>query len=261
MLHYFKAIFLRGIAILWAYLTWMKRYSKHPDRYPISMRYKKLAKLVRSVAKSLNVEFHVEGQEYILNEPFYLVSNHLSSFDPLAFMCVLDQPTSFIAKIETKKMPFVGLCIKILNGLFIDRDDIKQSLKTMMTLTEFLQDKSRNWMIFPEGKRNFDQMALCSEFHHGTFRAATRTNTPILPAAIFGTPRVLHTKPEYKKYPIFIKFLPPLMPSEYENMSTREIAKQIQDTVQKEVSFHLRIIDHQYMSKRYMKKYRFNRID
>lgn len=261
MRHYIKAIFFQGIPILWAYFTWMIRYAKHPDRYPISLRYRRLAKLVRHVAKSLNVEFHVEGQENILEEPFYLVSNHLSSFDPLAFVCVIDQPTSFVAKIESEKMPFVGLCVKILNGLFIDRDDIKQSLKTMMKLTDNLNDRSRNWVIFPEGKRNTDQMALCSEFHHGTFKAAIRSNTPIVPAAIYGTPRVLHLNPEYKKYPIFIQFLKPIKPEEYANLSTKDIAANVQEQIQRAVSFHLREIDHAYLSKKYPKKYRFNHND
>ena len=261
MLHYIKAIFFQGIPILWAYITWMKRYSKHPDRYPLALRYKKLSKLTRAVAKSLNVEFHIEGLENIPNEPYYLVANHLSFFDPLAFVCVLDKPISFVAKMESEKMPFVGLAVKILNGLFINRDDIKESLKTMMTLTDNLQEKTRNWSIFPEGKRNFDQMALCSEFHHGTFRSATRTNTPILPAAIFGTSRVLQTKPEYKKFPIFIKFLPPVLPHQYENMNTKDIAKSIQDSIQRTISFDLRLKDHEYMSKRYPRKYRFNHND
>lgn len=261
MRHYIKTIAKNGLPILWAYFAWMKRYGKHPDRYPLELRYRKLRKLVRSVILDLNVEFHVEGLENIPDEPYYLVSNHISFLDPLTYMCVLEKPISFVAKKESEKMPFVGLCVKILNGLFINREDIKESLKTMMTLAENLTKKTCNWSIFPEGTRNSDHMSLCSEFHHGSFRGAARTNTPILPVAIHGTNRVLKTKPEYKKFPVFIKFLPPVMPEVYDNMNTKDIAKMAQNSIQKAISFDLRIKDHQYMSSHYKKKYRFNSAD
>jgi len=130
-----------------------------------------------------------------------------------------------------------------------------------MKLTDNLNNSSRNWVIFPEGKRNTDQMALCSEFHHGTFKAAIRSNTPIVPAAIYGTPRVLHLSPEYKKFPIFIQFLKPIKPEEYADLSTKDIASHVQEEIQRALSFHLRPIDHAYLSKRYSKRYRFNHND
>ena len=104
MRHYIKTIAKNGLPILWAYFAWMKRYGKHPDRYPLELRYRKLRKLVRSVILDLNVEFHVEGLENIPDEPYYLVSNHISFLDPLTYMCVLEKPISFVAKKESEKM-------------------------------------------------------------------------------------------------------------------------------------------------------------
>ena len=52
------------------------------------------------------MEFHIEGLENIPNEPYYLVANHLSFFDPLAFVCVLDKPITFVAKMESEKNAF-----------------------------------------------------------------------------------------------------------------------------------------------------------
>lgn len=261
MFRYLKALVVKGIPILWAYFTWMKRYSRHPERYPISLRYKKLTKLIRSVSKYLDVDFHVEGKENLLSQTSYIVSNHLSNFDPLAFLCVLDQPTSFVSKIEVEKMPFVGLCVKLLSGLFIDREDIKQSLHVMMALREDLEQGNKNWIIFPEGTRNRDKMGHCYEFHHGTFKAAMKSGVPIQPAAIFGSSRILTPHPLYHKYPVFIQFLKPIMPEEYANLSTKDVAQMVQKRIQQAVSFHLKRLDHEYMLKVNKKKYRFNDVD
>ena len=55
-----------------------------------------------------------------------------------------------------------------------------------------------------------------------------------------------------------MKFLKPIYPEEYENLSTEEVAKIIQSRIQKELTFSIREIDHDEMMKYNKKKYRFN---
>ena len=169
-----------------------------------------------------------------------------------------DKPCTFVAKKELEKAPFAGKVITGIDGLVLDRKDLKQSLRLMMKVEEDLKKKEKNWIIFPEGTRNKDENHLIADFHHGTFRPAVKAGVPIVPVAIYGTFRVLKKKPLFKKYPVFLKVLDPIYPEEYKNLSTQEIADLVKDKIQQVVSFELRALDHKEMLDD--PKYHFNEI-
>lgn len=259
-MHYGKAVLTTGVPILWDYFAWMRKYAKHPEKYPIEKRFKKVQSLLQRLSRGFNVRYIVEGKENIPSEVSCLISNHLSAYDPVALICVMDNPVTFVAKKELEKSPFIAKIITGIEGLFLDREDLKQSLRIMMKVEDDLKNKKdKNWIIFPEGTRNHDPMANLKEFHHGTFRPAVKANVPIVPVAIYGTFRVLKRKPRYKKYPVFIKFLKPIYPEEYKDLKTPEIAKICQERIEQAISFDLKIKDHKEMPK-ITKKYKFNQI-
>ena len=68
----------------------------------------------------------------------------------------------------------------------------------------------------------------------------------------------MKTKPEFKRYPVQIAFLKPIMPEEYAGKTTAEIAKIVQERVQSEITFKLRPLDHELMSKQKNSKYKPN---
>ena len=260
MSHWSKSIFKNGFRILWDYFTWMLPYSgKSRHKYPIEKRYNKLRKLICHINDGFDVKLHVEGKENLLKGPFCLFPNHLSSYDPLVLISILDEPTSFVAKKEVENQPFIRKCLHVIDGVTIDRDNLKQSLKVMLHVENDLKEGSKNWIIFPEGTRNKDPMANIKEFHHGSFRPAMKAGVPIIPVAIYGTQRVLKKKPQYRDYHVFIKFLPPIKPEQYQNMTTKEIAMLVHDMIQKNISFDLVLQDHNYMKKD--KEYRFNKVN
>ena len=261
MNHYVKPVLQVGARIIASYFAWMRKFAKHPEKYPFEYRYKKVRSLLIALSNSFNVEYHVEGLENLPEGKYCLVSNHLSAYDPLSLICVLEKPCTFVAKKELLKAPFAGKVIKGIDGLFIDRQDLKQSLRIMMAVEADLKtEDNKNWIIYPEGTRNKDVMKNMMMFHHGTFRPASKAGVPIVPVATFGTFRVLKGNPNFKKYPVFIKFLPPLMPEQYQNMSTIEIANYVHDEIQKTVDFDLRKKDHLEMKKIGSKHYKFNQI-
>ena len=260
MSHWSKNIFKNGFRILWDYFTWMLPYSgKSRHKYPIEKRYNKLKKLISHINDGFDVKLHVEGKENLPEGPFCLFPNHLSAYDPLVLISILDKPTSFVAKKEVEKQPFIRKCLRVIDGVSIDRKKLKQSLQVMLHVENDLKEGNKNWIIFPEGMRNKDPFANVKEFHHGSFRPAFKANIPIVPVAIYGTQRVLKKNTKYKQYLIFIKFLPPIMPEDYQNMSTKDIAILTHDLIQKTISFDLKKQDHQEMVKD--NYYCFNKID
>ena len=261
MSHYVKPVLTVGARIIACYFAWMRKFAKHPEKYPFEYRYKKVRNLLMRLSDSFNVEYHVEGLENLPKGKYCLVSNHLSAYDPLSLICVLEEPCTFVSKKELRKAPFAGKVIVGIDGLFIDRKDIKQSLRIMMAVENDLKsDSHKNWIIYPEGTRNKDVMKNMMMFHHGTFRPASKAGVPIVPVATYGTFRVLKGSPDFKKYPVYIKFLKPLYLEDYKDMSTIEIANKVHDDIQREIDFNLRIKDHLEMKKIGNKHYKFNQI-
>ena len=240
----------------------INKYSKKKDEYDYDVRYHHLSKLANKVSKELGVVFDVEGLENLPKDTkFCMLSNHLSSFDPLAMLAVLDEPTTFVSKKEVQKLIIIPNAIKSIDGIFMDRDDLKQSLKVMLHVQSDLKEGNKNWIIYPEGTRLHDSLKLVGEFHQGTFRAPMKANVPIIPVVIYGTNRVLKLKPEFKKYVISISILKPIYPSEYQDMSTSELAEITHSRIQQELTYNVRIRNHKLMVKYNKKrKYKFDQI-
>ena len=261
MFHYTKTLLRSGGYITYSYFSFMRPFAKNPTKKDINWRYNKLRKVVAHTCSSMDADFIIEGKENVLDTASCYISNHNSDFDPLLLISIMEKPTTFVAKKEIEKFPFIGKCTKTIDGLFMDRDNLKQSLKVMLKIQDDLsKKKDKNWVIFAEGTRNKDCMANLLPFHSGTFRAPMKAKVPIIPTCIYGGFRIFALKPQYKKYPIHIAFLKPIMPNEYENMSTEQLAKLVQDRIQAKLTFDIRSKDHIYMAKLKNKKYRFNKV-
>ena len=253
-----KAIFVVGWKIPLAYLTWLNRYNKHKDKYPLSERYKKIRDIVSKIAYGLGMDIVVSGLENVPNETCAFFSNHLAAPDPLPIITMLDKPMAFLAKKELMSAPFASTAIECMGGLYLDRDDLKQSLRTMMKIEEELRNGEKNWLIFPEGTRNKDDKANLLEFHHGTFRPAVKAGVPLVPVAVFGAQRVFSDKSKYKKYPVHLVFDKPIYPSEYQDLSTQEVASLVQSRVQYLLTYKCRKDDRAYMKKMLGPKFKEN---
>ena len=257
-LNLLKAIFTVGLTIPVRYFLWLKRYSLSKDKYPIELKYKKLRHLVSRIAYRLDFDTHVLGLENVPNETCAFFSNHLAACDPLPIISTLDAPMTFLAKTELENVPFASTAIKSIEGLFLKRDDLKQSLRTMMAIEADLKEHRKNWLIFPEGTRNKDDRALLHEFHHGTFRPAMKAKVPLVPIAVFGTQRVFNDSIKLRKYPVQLIFGKPIYPSEYENLSTQEVASLMQSKVQSMLTYIARKNDRAEMSKILGNKFKDN---
>ena len=53
MWKYFKVVIKVLFPIIWAYFSWIIRYSNHPEKYPFDKRWEKVQKIVRKVKNQL----------------------------------------------------------------------------------------------------------------------------------------------------------------------------------------------------------------
>ena len=127
----------------------------------------------------------VSGVENIpLDRPVLYVSNHRGVFDFVLAYTTVPNLTGFVSKIENKKIPFIRTWMEFMNCLFLDRENIKEGLKTILAGIEKIKD-GYSIFIMPEGTRNKGEGVL--PFHEGSFKLAEKTGCPIIPVAITNT--------------------------------------------------------------------------
>ena len=172
--------------------------------------------IVRNLA---GITCEVRGLENIPKDRAVLyVGNHRSYFDIVMGYTTVPSPTGFIAKKEMIGIPLLNLWMEQMNCLFLDRANIKEGLKTILTGIEKVKGGASVW-IFPEGTRNESKdPADLMEFHEGSLKIAEKSGCPVIPVAITGTDDVFerhtpwirksHVIIEYGE-PIYLKELPP----------------------------------------------------
>lgn len=116
----------------------------------------------------------VEGLEKVPEGTFFLVSNHLSGFDPLILLVALRRlEMVFISKPENFKIPIIGRYMHRCRHLSIDRDDARKALTTINEAIELISDDIVSVGIFPEGTRS--KTGELGEFKYGCFRIAQKS--------------------------------------------------------------------------------------
>ena len=223
-------------ALIWAYFSWIFRYSRHPEKYDINLRFKKVQTLIRKVLRAFNVtvnEIDVDKYDLTLKEgkPHLIVANHISGFDPLIFIALAKRPITFVAKKEVLKLPFVGKVVKSLDGEFLDRDDLKQSLKVFKSIAQKMIDiPNLDWLIFPEGTRNKVDPTDTKPFHYGTFKPAMKNSLDVSVFSVLGTQRILNSKCKNKMNPVCLKYDLTYTFEDYDGLKTVDLSTKAYET-------------------------------
>lgn len=169
------------------------------------------------------------GEENIPKDtPVLYVGNHRSFYDIILTYVRVPRPTGYVAKKEMLKVPLLSIWMKHLHCLFLDRENIKEGMKTILTGI----DKVKNGIsicIFPEGTRN-KQKDTFLPFHEGSFKIAEKAGCPIIPMTILNSAAIFEDHfPKIKKAKVVIEYGKPI----YMNDLPKEERKFIGATVQK----------------------------
>ena len=142
-----------------------------------------------------------KGQTYIV------VCNHRSLMDVPLSTPHIPGPNKTIAKKELSKIPIFGIIYK-RGSILVDRKSDESRRKSIDEMKKVLA-QGMHMCIYPEGTRNKTANPLKS-FYDGAFKLATDTGTPIIPAIIFNTDKVLPNNKTFFVWPhrVSIHFLP-----------------------------------------------------
>lgn len=235
----FLAILKLAPRIFFTFLFKIWPYNRHPEKYPIEVRYKTVRKLIIKVINTLRVDQKVEGIENLRaleknKEKFLVIGNHLSVIDPLLLIYHSEEPLTFVGKKEILKMPLVRTIIKVLDGMFLDRNDLRSGLQVIRNVERLIKNNIASVAIYPEGTRNKNPEGELPEFHGGTFKPAFRIGCPVLPVASFGSQKIL-SKKTTKRVPYELTYFPATFAGENSEENTVRFAKEMHDLIAKEM--------------------------
>jgi putative phosphoserine phosphatase / 1-acylglycerol-3-phosphate O-acyltransferase len=128
------------------------------------------------------VHLNVIGRENLTAQrPAVFIFNHRNQVDPIISGALVKDNWVGVGKKELERDPIMGTLGKMLDGVFIDRDDPASAVETLHTV----EDRARNGLsivIAPEGTR-LDTTEV-GPFKKGPFRMAMSVGIPIVPIVI-----------------------------------------------------------------------------
>ena len=96
----------------------------------------------------------VIGEENVpTDEPVLYIGNHRSYFDIIITYARCPRLTGYVAKNSMEKVPLLSLWMKRHHCHFIDRENVKEALKTILAGFDNIKH-CISMCIFPEGTRN-----------------------------------------------------------------------------------------------------------
>lgn len=177
------------------------------------------------------VKLTVIGEENVPKDQAVLyVGNHRSYFDVVMTYARCPGLTGYIAKVEMLRIPLLRDWMKALYCLFLDRDDIKAGLKTILQGIEYIK-RGISICIFPEGTRNHSDTMM--PFKEGSLKMAEKTGCPIIPMAITNSAEMFENHiPFIRKCHVILEYGKPILPAELSKEERKFLGAYTQKKIQ-----------------------------
>ena len=181
-----------------------------------------------AVFRLLGCKIETSGIEKLPRDGrFLLVSNHLADLDPGIFFTVFpNDQLSFIAKKEVQDMPIVGRIMRRILCQFVDRENDREALKTILRCIAILKEDRANVAVFPEGKKSTDKYLL-HHFRPGVFKMAQKANVPIVVCTLRGTQNILPNAKKLRPTHIRLNLVEVIPAEELKGITTVDIAHRV----------------------------------
>lgn len=178
------------------------------------------------------VKVTVKGAEHIpKDQPVLYIGNHRSYFDIIITYSRCPDLTGYISKDLLEKVPLLNIWMKRLYCLFLNRTDLKQGLKTILTGIEYVK-QGVSMCIFPEGTRNTTDQPLLP-FKAGSLKIADKTGCPIVPMALTNTADIMENHlPRIKPTHVILQYGEPIYPKELSKEDKKKLASITQQRVE-----------------------------
>ena len=173
------------------------------------------------------------GEENIPTDTAVLyVGNHRSFYDIILTYVRVPRLTGYVSKKEMDKWPLLNVWMRYLHCLFLDRENIKEGLKTILTAVEKVKN-GISICIFPEGTRNKTADSFLP-FHEGSFKIAEKGNVPIVPMTILNSAAIFEDHfPKIKPATVVIEYGKPIYIKDLEKETRKNLSGYVLDIISK----------------------------
>ena len=183
------------------------------------------------ICKAGGATVKAEGLENIPDVPVLYVSNHQGNFDAPCVIAGTGKLFGFVSKPEVKVIPCIGGWMRRIRCVFMDRKDIRQSLKAINEMGENIKNGYSMW-IFPEGHRSCG--GPMSPFKAGSIKIARKIGCKIVPVVIEGTYKVMEANKSKTLTPaeVRIKVLEPVDTKDMSKEEFSELHNKLHDIIE-----------------------------
>lgn len=178
------------------------------------------------------VDVTVIGEEHIPDEPVLYIGNHRSFFDVPITYSRCRRLTGFVSKKELEKVPLLSNWMRFLYCLFLDRDNVRSGLKTILTAIEQVKNDI-SIFIFPEGTRNKGEELSVLPFHDGSFKIAEKTGCPVIPVSINNSVQIFEAHfPIIRKTHVVLEYGEPIYPNTLDKEAKKQLGTYCHDLIE-----------------------------
>ncbi len=211
-----------GFLIIWGMFT-------NPEK-PVEKEKPWQRALVQAVCgaglRLLHVKLRVSGMEKLPKEGrIILVCNHLHIVDPVVLLhCFRKKQLAFIAKRESRSMFLVGRLIHRLQCQYINRENDREALTTILKCIDLIKEDKASIGVFPEGYCSPD--GKLQPLRNGVFKIAQRTKVPVVVCTLRGTTRVFSDFLHFRRPHVTLELVDVLDTTE-PGLTTKELGDRV----------------------------------
>lgn len=209
------------------------KFNKKSEDYQCLRMVQTAFRLMLQVA---GTKITVIGEENIPDEAVLFIGNHRSYFDILLTYSRCKRLTGYVAKKEMLRYPLLRTWMKRLYCLFLDRENPKEGLKTILQAIDYVKH-GISICIFPEGTRNNGEELSLLPFHAGSFKIAEKTGCPIIPISMNNTISIFEKQfPRIRKTHVIIEYGKPIYPNELDKETRKHLSSHCQQIIQETIN-------------------------
>lgn len=227
--------FALGLTILFWFVLWVFSLFVRKGTYSEpSKLYQWLLNVAYAfVCEGAGTKIIVSGLEKLPDEPFLMVSNHVSNIDNMV-QCLAfgKRHVAYIAKEELFRIPIVKGMITRNCYISLARSNSKRDKSSIEKAEDYIKRGVCSIGVYPEGHRN--KNGEIGKFHAGSFKIALNTGCPIVVSAIMGTEKIKKNFP-FRKTKIYYDIIDVVSPVE---RKSTELAQDIQSRIAEHIKEH-----------------------
>jgi len=179
--------------------------------------------MVGGIIKSTGKENIKEGKNYMF------LSNHASWGDIVVIFNTIKRQVRFIAKKELAKLPFIGIIMKKMGMIFVDRGNPKAAAISVKDTLEHIKG-GVDIIAFPEGTRSIT--GKLGPFKKGVFMIAIKTEIDIIPVGICKVQKVWALNNfSFRPGVIKVNIGEPISTKGYDETNVQELVEKVRNQV------------------------------